>query len=65
VFSRNFFFFLLKNVRYARLAREEGHRVTIVSPDKDMMQLVRGTQVVLFDPGKRMMYDEGRRVFVS
>lgn len=43
---------------YARKAREEGHRVTIVSPDKDMMQLVRGSQVVLFDPGKRVLYDE-------
>jgi 5'-3' exonuclease len=43
---------------YARLAKEEGHRVTIVSPDKDMMQLVVGTQVVVFDSGSRVLFDE-------
>jgi len=36
---------------YARLAREQGARVTIVSSDKDLMQLV-GEGVEMFDPLK-------------
>ena len=36
---------------YARLAREEGHEVTIVSSDKDLMQLV-GPGVVMLDAMK-------------
>ncbi len=36
---------------YARLAREQGAEVTIVSADKDLMQLVR-PGVVMFDPIK-------------
>jgi len=37
---------------YARLAREQGLCVTIVSSDKDLMQLVRGDQVEMLDPIK-------------
>ena len=37
---------------YARLAREAGAKVTIVSADKDLMQLV-GTGVDIFDPMKQ------------
>ncbi|MBI2586865.1 MAG: DNA polymerase I, partial [Rhodospirillales bacterium] len=36
---------------YARLAREQGHEVTIVSSDKDLMQLV-GPGVVMWDAMK-------------
>jgi DNA polymerase-1 len=36
---------------YARRARESGHEVTIVSSDKDLMQLV-GDRVVMFDAVK-------------
>ena len=36
---------------YARLARESGHRVTIVSSDKDLMQLV-GPGIAMFDAMK-------------
>jgi DNA polymerase-1 len=43
---------------YTRLATEQGHRVTVVSPDKDMMQLVTSPQVTVYDPGKRMLFDE-------
>ena len=37
---------------YARLAREAGARVTIVSSDKDLMQLVRLDQVEMLDTMK-------------
>jgi DNA polymerase I len=37
---------------YARVAREGGARVTIVSSDKDLMQLVIDGKVELFDPVK-------------
>ncbi len=37
---------------YARLARELGARTTIVSSDKDLMQLVIDDEVELFDPVK-------------
>ncbi len=37
---------------YARLAREAGARVTIVSSDKDLMQLVEDGKVQLFDTMK-------------
>jgi DNA polymerase-1 len=37
---------------YARMAREVGARVTIVSSDKDLMQLVEDGKVELFDPVK-------------
>jgi len=44
---------------YTRLAREAGSRVTIVSSDKDMMQLV-GDQVTMYDglKNKRISFDE-------
>ena len=44
---------------YARLAREAGARVTIVSSDKDMMQLV-GDTVTMYDglKGRRIGIDE-------
>jgi DNA polymerase-1 len=44
---------------YSRLAREAGARVTIVSSDKDMMQLV-GDQVTMYDglKDKRISFDE-------
>ena len=37
---------------YARIARETGVRVTIVSADKDLMQLVRDSQVEMLDTVK-------------
>jgi DNA polymerase-1 len=37
---------------YARLAREAGAKVTIVSSDKDLMQLVRDGEIEMFDPMK-------------
>lgn len=37
---------------YARLARENGVRVTIVSSDKDLMQLVEDGNIELLDPVK-------------
>ena len=37
---------------YSRLAREAGARVTIVSSDKDLMQLVRDGEIEMFDPMK-------------
>lgn len=44
---------------YARIAHEQGRKATIVSSDKDLMQLVRGTDVRMFDPMKyRYMGDE-------
>jgi DNA polymerase-1 len=45
---------------YARLAREAGARVTIVSSDKDLMQLVRARQVEMLDTmkNKRVGPDE-------
>lgn len=39
---------------YARLAEIEGTKVTIVSSDKDLMQLVRG-DIKLMDPMKQLM----------
>lgn len=42
---------------YARLALEQGIEVTIVSSDKDLMQLVRGG-VKLMDPMKQVMIGE-------
>lgn len=42
---------------YAKMSSDRGHRVTIVSPDKDFMQLV-GPNVNLYDPGKRILMDE-------
>jgi DNA polymerase I len=38
---------------YARMATESGHKVHVVSSDKDLMQLVRD-DVVLFDPMKNI-----------
>lgn len=43
---------------YARLAREKGQTVTIVSSDKDLMQLVYDGQVRLMDPMKQVLIDE-------
>jgi DNA polymerase-1 len=37
---------------YSRLAREAGAKVTIVSSDKDLMQLVRDGEIEMFDPMK-------------
>jgi DNA polymerase I len=37
---------------YAQMAREVGARVTIVSSDKDLMQLVEDGKIELFDPVK-------------
>jgi DNA polymerase-1 len=37
---------------YARMGREVGARVTIVSSDKDLMQLVEDGKIELFDPVK-------------
>ena len=42
---------------YTRLAREAGLRVTIVSSDKDLMQLVEDPQVVMFDHFKNREID--------
>lgn len=42
---------------YARLAVEDGIRVTIHSSDKDLMQLVRAGEVSMFDPIKRVAID--------
>lgn len=39
---------------YAKLAEEQGTKVTIVSSDKDLMQLVRG-DIKLMDPMKQIM----------
>lgn len=39
---------------YARIAHEQGRKVTIVSSDKDLMQLVNG-HVSMFDPMKNKM----------
>jgi DNA polymerase-1 len=39
---------------YARIGREQGRKVTIVSSDKDLMQLVND-DVVMFDPMKNKM----------
>ena len=41
---------------YARLARERGFDVTIVSSDKDLMQMV-GSGVTIFDPMKQRVVD--------
>ena len=41
---------------YARMASDLGHRVTVVSPDKDLMQLV-SNDIVCYDPGKRLLFD--------
>ncbi len=38
---------------FARMAREEGHQVVIVSSDKDLMQLV-GDNVSMLDPAKNL-----------
>ena len=38
---------------FARMAREEGHEVVIVSSDKDLMQLV-GDDVSMLDPAKNL-----------
>ena len=38
---------------FARMAREEGHEVVIVSSDKDLMQLV-GDRVSMLDPAKNL-----------
>ena len=38
---------------FARMAREEGHEVVIVSSDKDLMQLV-GDRVSMLDPAKNV-----------
>ena len=44
---------------YARLAHEQGRKATIVSSDKDLMQLVRDDTVRMFDPMKfRYMNDD-------
>lgn len=42
---------------YCTLAEREDTRVTIVTPDKDMMQLI-SPRVRCFDPAKRMLFDE-------
>ena len=42
---------------YAKLAEAEGLKVTIVSSDKDLMQLVRG-DIKLLDPMKQIMIGE-------
>lgn len=42
---------------YAKLAEAEGTKVTIVSSDKDLMQLVRG-DIKLMDPMKQIMIGE-------
>jgi DNA polymerase-1 len=42
---------------YASLAAAQNHQVTIVTPDKDMMQLV-GPNVMCYDLSKRVLHDE-------
>ena len=42
---------------YARIASEQGRKVTIVSSDKDLMQLIND-DVRMFDPMKNKMMDE-------
>lgn len=42
---------------YAKLAEAEGTKVTIVSSDKDLMQLIRG-DIKLMDPMKQVMIGE-------
>jgi DNA polymerase-1 len=42
---------------YASLAAAQNHQVTIVTPDKDMMQLV-GPNVICYDLSKRVLHDE-------
>jgi DNA polymerase I len=41
---------------YARLAREAGAKVTIVSSDKDLMQLVRDGEIEMFDTMKNKRF---------
>jgi DNA polymerase I len=41
---------------YSRLAREAGAKVTIVSSDKDLMQLVRDGEIEMFDPMKNKRF---------
>jgi DNA polymerase-1 len=41
---------------YSRLAREAGAKVTIVSSDKDLMQLVRDGEIEMFDPMKNRRF---------
>jgi DNA polymerase-1 len=50
---------------YARAARDEGAQVTIVSADKDLMQLVEGDSVVMYDyfKNKQIGPDEVREKF--
>tara|TARA_B100000700_G_scaffold331684_1_gene467031 strand:+ start:3546 stop:6290 length:2745 start_codon:yes stop_codon:yes gene_type:complete len=43
---------------YTRIARESGAKVTIVSSDKDLMQLVSGNDVVILDHFKSKMIGE-------
>ena len=44
---------------YCRYAHEQGRKATIVSSDKDLMQLVRGQDIRMFEPMKyRYMKDE-------
>lgn len=42
---------------YAKVAQAQGHRVTIISRDKDLMQLV-GPTVKLYDPVGKKTFDE-------
>ena len=56
---------------YARVASQQGCRVTIVSPDKDLLQLVRNSDnrtnsgsVGVFDPSKKKMLHRGEVVCV-
>jgi len=43
---------------YARIAHEQGRKATIVSSDKDLMQLVKGDDIRMFDPMKYRYMDD-------
>jgi DNA polymerase-1 len=49
---------------YAKQAREEGHRVTIVTPDKDMLQLALNGHVRVYDP-QREVYSDRNTVILK
>ncbi|MGB9668312.1 MAG: DNA polymerase I [Thermosulfidibacteraceae bacterium] len=41
-------------------ALDKGYDVFIVSPDKDLLQLVSSSKAVVFDPMKEVLYDENK-----
>ena len=46
----------------AREAQKESVQVVIVTGDKDMLQLVKGNDVVIFDPGRTAEYLEEKDI---